>query len=230
MVLTFGSILEWAAVATALSGCWKSAQIPYRMCSLKAWADGSFPKKTTNGDCVTNLFDTGLAILGCSETIQAFWMEEVSHACTWYSLLFAGCSGSGAHNQWEEPRWALPSNWLQFCSVCSVVYSRDGDGQLPRGHHSESGILLCVRGAVDEVWLPPAWFHHYPPDQQMELREYCFLKANKIVYPQFTLLRVWAACLLLLFSSSSLTRLRALKFGLSSLLFLFIFVSFAFLC
>lgn len=63
-------------------------------------------------------------------------------------------------------------------------------GQLPHGHHSECGVLLRVRGAVDEVWLPPAWFHRYPPDQQMELREYYFLKANKIMYPQFALLRI----------------------------------------
>lgn len=80
MFLTFGSFLEWAAVVTALSGCWKSAQAPYRMCSLKAWADGSFPKKTTNGDCVTNLFDTGLAILGCSEGDPGF-LDGGSEPC-----------------------------------------------------------------------------------------------------------------------------------------------------
>ena len=59
--------------------------------------------------------------------------------------------------------------------------------------------VVWVRSAVGEVWLPPAWFHRYPSDQQMELREYYFLKANKIIYPQFSLLRIGAACLRLLF-------------------------------
>lgn len=31
----------------------------------------------------------------------------------------------------------------------------------------------------------PAWFHSYPYDQQMELREYCFLEAKEIVFPKF---------------------------------------------
>lgn len=171
------------------------------MCSLKAWADGSFPKKTTNGDCVTNLFDSGLAVLGCSETIQAFWMEEVM---TMPALGTATClQGARAvgHTVSEGSPAGLSHQIGCSFAVCCVVSSRDGDGQLPRGCHSESGILVRVSCAVGEVWLPPAWFHRYPSDQQMELREYYFLKANKIIYPQFSLLRIGAACLLLLFFS-----------------------------
>lgn len=31
----------------------------------------------------------------------------------------------------------------------------------------------------------PAWFHSYPYDQQMELREYCFLEEKEIGFLQF---------------------------------------------
>lgn len=136
-----------------------------------------------------------LAILGCSEITQTFWMVETSHA------LRLGTQHSGAGRcqppafgvRWlqdvQSVRGAPSASPIKFaealqCLRCSafrwwweVVSSWTSQGNLVF-------ISRWVRSAVWSssgcAWQTPPWFHNYPSDQQMELREYYFLKGNKI--------------------------------------------------
>lgn len=84
-----------------------------------------------------------------------------------------------------EPCEAFPSSSLKLCIPCSAASSKVVDGSfvdLP-----VNLVFLHGLGAQWEKFgfQTPAWFHSYPYDQQMELREYCFLEEKEMDFLQF---------------------------------------------
>lgn len=139
-------------------------------------------------------------MLCCGEIMQNLWAVEASHALhfgTQRSVQPAWEPGASSFRSTQTPACAVsggnpvttfPSNLLKLCDVCSAAYSK-GVGMA--GFFKDVPVnLVFLRGlgvqCVKFGFQTPAWFHSYPYDQQMELREYYFLEAKEIVSPWFS--------------------------------------------
>lgn len=133
----------------------------------------------------------------CSgEIMHNPWAVEASHALLWGSqhglqpVWEAAAPGLGVHRLqeellWREPYEAFPSSSLKLCIPSSAACSKVVDGSFV-----DLPVNLVFLHGLGAQWgkfgfQTPAWFHSYPYDQQMELREYCFLEEKEMDFLQF---------------------------------------------